>query len=300
MDARQASLAKVSSNGAPAKTQLIPTLAEILSADPDEFVAKFTDIAAINLACAEGLPGAEAIDPPRLLAALGAMALWCRQKTAHSWHFYDHNPDEFHGSKNVFRIMTMLGHLYKHFGVHYNPARVSRDSEYDPADVKDNFIYGILSEHRMGTCATLPVFAVAVGRRLGYPLKLVNVPDHLLFRWDDGQERFNMDYNGEGYAIHPDDYYKTWPVPWNEDMCRSNEELHRWLTPLTAKQEVATFLGFRYLALESLGRIQEGIASLDAAERFDPAGAGIYRTFRYVTQGRSTGSTIIFPGWTGN
>ncbi len=66
--------------GATAK-QAIPTLSEILAADPEPFVQKYTDIAAVNLACAVGLPKAEDIDIPKCLAALEAMALWTRQKT---------------------------------------------------------------------------------------------------------------------------------------------------------------------------------------------------------------------------
>ncbi len=80
------STANVSPAGksASAKDHSIPRLSELLTSDPDAFVDKYTDIAAINLACAEGLPGAESFDGPRMLAALDAMALWVRQKTARS------------------------------------------------------------------------------------------------------------------------------------------------------------------------------------------------------------------------
>jgi hypothetical protein len=92
----------------------------------------------------------------------------------------------------------MIRFLHPQFGIRYNPLRKDRgESNYDPKDVDDHFICGILNEKRMGTCATLLVFAVALGRRLGYPLKLVKVPDHLFFRWEDESERFNVEYNGE-------------------------------------------------------------------------------------------------------
>jgi hypothetical protein len=286
-------------NSVVVNSHVIPSIQEILTSDPDEFVAKYTDIAAINLACAQGLPGAEAFDGPRMLAALDAMAVWVKQKTARSWHLFDQNPAQFDGSKNIFRVMFMLHHLQQQFRVHYNPALIARDSEFDPLSIRDNFIYGILSEERMGTCATLPVFAIALGRRIGYPLKLVNVPDHLLFRWEDGQERFNVDYNGEGGAIHPDEYYYTWPTPWDQNTYSLNQELAHWLTSQTARQEVAIFLGFRCLALEKLGRFEEYIACMDAAARFDPDRARIYGAFRYLAQNRLTGPTIICSSWTG-
>ncbi|HEV7999717.1 MAG TPA: hypothetical protein VGP63_07550 [Planctomycetaceae bacterium] len=158
------------------ETVSIPTLSEILRADPQAFVEKYDDIAAINLACAVGLPRRETLDIAKSLKALDAMATWIKRRTAGSWSIYERDPALFDGSKNLFRIILMIRFLHVQFRVRYNPLRVDRtDHSYDPKDVDDHFICGILSEKRMGTCATLPVFAVAIGRRLGYLLKLVKV-----------------------------------------------------------------------------------------------------------------------------
>ena len=62
------------------------------------------------------------------------------------------------------------------------------------------FIHGII-DGPGGTCASMPVLYVAVGRRLGYPLKLVEARGHLLLRWDDplGQRLGTPDvFNVEG------------------------------------------------------------------------------------------------------
>jgi hypothetical protein len=64
-----------------AQDRPIPTIMEILSTEPDAFVAKYSDIAAINMACAAGLPNTDDLDIPKYLAALDAMALWVGQKT---------------------------------------------------------------------------------------------------------------------------------------------------------------------------------------------------------------------------
>jgi hypothetical protein len=249
----------------------IPTLGEILCADPHAFVEKYDDIAAINLACAAGLPGSEALNIARCLRSLDAMAVVVRQKTSHAWHIFDRNPSEFENSKNVFRAIFMLYVLNRQFGVHYNPARIDRSDEtFDPLDTADLFIHGVLSPRRTGTCASLPVFAVAVGRRLGYPLKLVKVPEHLLFRWDDGSERFNVDYNGEDGNIHPDSYYQTWPVKWTPQIWRAQTHA-QWLTSLNPRQEVECFLGHRFLTLYALKRWEEALECLLAAERYNPS-----------------------------
>jgi hypothetical protein len=52
------------------------------------------------------------------------------------------------------------------------------------------FLHG-LTQGRGGTCLSMPVAYVAVGRRLGYPLKLVTAKGHLFARWEslDGKER---------------------------------------------------------------------------------------------------------------
>ena len=69
----------------------------------------------------------------------------------------------------------------------------------------------------------MPVMYVAVGRRLGYPLKLVQTRGHLFARWDDPDgkcfgfpETFNVEGAGEGIASYDDEHYKTWPEPWTE------------------------------------------------------------------------------------
>ena len=63
----------------------------------------------------------------------------------------------------------------------------------------------------------MPVLYVAVGRRLGYPLKLATTKGHLFARWDGldhsypaWRERFNIE-GTHGFSSYPDDYYKTWP-----------------------------------------------------------------------------------------
>ena len=67
----------------------------------------------------------------------------------------------------------------------------------------------------------MPVLYVAVGRRRGYPLKLVEAPTHLFFRWEDPDgerfnvpEVFNVEGTGHGISFHPDDYYRIWPREW--------------------------------------------------------------------------------------
>ncbi|HEV2293551.1 MAG TPA: transglutaminase family protein [Tepidisphaeraceae bacterium] len=251
----------------------VPTLTEVLTADPDQFATKYTDIATLNLVCALGLPKAGCIDFPKYLALLDAMAAAVRSQTERSWRLFKIKPAEFHHSENVFRVFTMEHVLRVQFGVKYDPLRshlkpgmVNRP----PPDSANIFIHGVLSEKRTGTCSSLPTFAIAVGRRLGYPLKLVRVPNHTLYRWDDESEKFNYQHTGAGGEIRTDDSYYEWPEKWDADMYALNERTKVWLHSMTLRQEVSKFLCNRAIMLRETGRYDEGFQTLDAAERFDP------------------------------
>lgn len=253
----------------------IPSLEEILSTDPEEFVTKYTDIAAINLACAVGLPNAEGLDIAKCLRMLDAMATWVRERTKRSWWRFEQTPEVYYCSANVFRVAMMIRLLHEQFGIHYDPKQIGWD-DYNPSDSGSQFIHGLLSERRCGTCATLPVFAVAVGRRLGYPLFLISVPEHLLFRWDDGEECFNVEYSGTDGDVQHNDYYRHWPYEWG-NLHHDYERRGLYLTPATRTLEVAKFLGFRAQVLESVGRTVEIIPCMEAAERFNPLCSDVYR-----------------------
>jgi hypothetical protein len=83
---------------------------------------------------------------------------------------------------------------------------------------------------------------VAIGRPLGYPLKLVSTKGHLFARWDDSSAAyFNIECTCEGLYCHTDEHYLHWPFE------TTTEEARRcgYLVSKTPKQEVATFLEAR-------------------------------------------------------
>jgi hypothetical protein len=116
----------------------------------------------------------------------------------------------------------------------------------------------------------LPTFAIAVGRRLGYPLKLVLAPNHTLYRWEDGDEAFNLQHTSGGGEVYPDEYFHEWPRTWTETDYAINERTKVWLHSMTPKQEVSKFLCNRAIFLCDIGRFDEAIQAVKAAERFNP------------------------------
>jgi hypothetical protein len=59
----------------------------------------------------------------------------------------------------------------------------------------------------------MPSLYAAIGRRLGYPIRLVSCKEHGFARWDDpAGERFNIECTARGFVSHADDYYRHWPL----------------------------------------------------------------------------------------
>ena len=208
----------------------------------DDELAKY-DVAAINLACAAGLPGAEVIDVEGCLNCLDKWALGIAEITRKGLETeFRANPGRYEHSEPLYRMVTLVLGLKQFCGVQYNPAKIGLKPE-DPFDLDEQFVYGAI-QGPGGTCATLPVLYAAVGRRLGYPVKIVHARGHLFCRWDDAANgvRFNIEgTTQDGVNDHPDDHYRKWPYPFTPE----EERRFGLLRSLTPRQELADFIGCR-------------------------------------------------------
>ncbi len=243
----------------------IPLLAQVCESPPD-YLGKL-DVAALNLMCAGGLPHAE-FDIVKQQSWLDDAARKAEFDTRRHWYRFNNSPTTYNDSPGYFCCYFLLQTLQEDFGVRYNPARVSDPTFQDPkcinpdfTDSRDLFIHGII-DGPGGTCASMPVVYVAVGRRMGYPLKLVESRGHLFFRWDDPEgkrfgipERFNVEGAGHGIHSFADDYYRTWPEPWTA----AEQAAGCYLKSLSPKEELAAFLCTRGECLNDNGRIHEAI-----------------------------------------
>ena len=140
---------------------------------PEEELAKL-DIAMLNLVCARLLPGSEGVDFTACLRKLDEWARLVRLNTEHWWPNFVSAPEKFNHSPNRFRMTALVTMLQRHLGVHYYLP--FNEGDYNALDSQNLFIHGLLGGHG-GTCVTMPVLYIAVGRRLGYPLKLVEAYD---------------------------------------------------------------------------------------------------------------------------
>jgi transglutaminase superfamily protein len=167
-------------------------------------------IATVNFLCAERLPSHESVDLSAALASLDDWSKRAQPETQRHLYKFQKNPAEFNHSEGYFRMLALIIVLQQDFGVRYNLER-AQQPDYSKAD--DLFLTDVLDKRHQGTCVSL-----AVGRRLGYPLKLVTTKAHVFARWEsvDGKERFNIEGTNVGLNCFPDDYYRTWPVPMTE------------------------------------------------------------------------------------
>ena len=240
-----------------------PDLGHLLSMTPNQLQS--VDIAVLNLDCAKGLPGAENLDIPKACKQLDEWAEHVRSETDRNFHLFTENPKQFEHSVSYFRTLTMITVLEQDMGVHYNMKRLL-DGDY--THVNDVSISGLLGPERSGTCASMPVLYVAIGRRLGYQLKLVSARGHLFVRWDsgDGKVRFNIEATGSGLTCPADKFFTQWPYKLSDNEIKSGYFL-RSMAPV---EEFATFLTIRGNVLEELGLLPESHLAMAEAHALIP------------------------------
>jgi len=245
------------------------TVQALLSLKPNQLEGM--DIALVNLLCAEGLRGSEKLDIDTALDRLDEFATRVRVETDRNMHRFDSNPFEYQNSRPYFRMLMLVTVLQQDFGIRYNPARVTPVGVFEPndkffADSRDVFLHGITGEPGMGTCSSLPVLYVAVGRRLRYPLSLVGAKNHLFVRWEDRDTRLNIEGASLGMNTYDDAHYRDWPYP----MSAVEEDENRFLKNMTAAEECAVFLSIRGQCLMAAGRLDDAISMHEAAARLTP------------------------------
>jgi hypothetical protein len=239
---------------------------ELLALSPEQ-LAK-CDIALINLLCAEGLRGAEGLDVSQCMKVLDDWTEYVRSETKRNFHRFRENPAEGDGSEAKWRMLMLLTVLQQDLRVQYNPARIEKPESSSPNDVffedsRDVLLHGLLGQHHTGTCSSMPVLYVAVGRRLGYPVKLVATKGHLFVRWEDAQHKERFNFDGDFYS---DEYYRKWPFPTGELEIKAN----RYLKSMTAEEELAAFLTIRGLVLKSAGQLPEARQAFERAQAIVP------------------------------
>ena len=159
--------------------------------------------------------------------------------------------------------MTVLKHP-RGLGIQYQPAAIG---SYRFLDSRDDMLHGLLTR-RLGTCASLPVLFVAIGRRLGWPLYLAVCKGHVFCQWvdSDGSHRNLEGSCPGGGESHPDEHYRHWP----RRLTRAELDSKKYVRPLSASESLALFLETRGHCLADNGRFDEARDAYEQARRYAP------------------------------
>lgn len=253
------------------------------------------DPALLNLLASEDLPGFGTISVERAMERLDAWAAHALAMAEAHRAVFDRNPGRFENSLPLWLVLGLQRTLHREFGVHYNPRRVNAPADW--REDRDLFIHGALGPWRTGTCASLPVLFLAVGHRMGLPLRLVRAPGHLFCRWDAPRHpdpamraRFNIEYGGEQIACHSDAYYHRWPHPLPAAViaqAERNDPRAPYLVSLQPNQEAAIAIGHRATVIAAQGRDLWANLLYRQAHRLDPAYGGYRQFARRIVQRRA-------------
>lgn len=231
----------------------------------------YSDIAIVNLLCAQGLPGAEKLDVENSLSTLKEWARLAAIETEKQIPDFRSNPRRFYDSEGYFRTLVLAIFLSRKLGIKYNPDLISTPSIEEMKSTaffrnpEDIFIHGLIQK-KQGTCSSIPVLLVSVGRLMGYQLRLVTAKGHQFVRWQDGKEWFNIEYNGNGLKCHPDDYYMKWPF----EISKGELETGFFLRSLSPTEEFASFLELRATCLLENKRVDEALKAYRQAYSLYP------------------------------
>lgn len=259
-----------------ASDESFPPLPSNILLTPED-IPKY-DILTLNLLCAKGLPGVGELDVQKYRKTLKAWAAHVKFETERHLYQFHQNPSDFSNSEAYFRMLTLITVLQQDFNIQYNPRLMDIPNGQGQLvsdffrHAEDVFLYGLI-DNRLGTCASMPVLTVAVGRELGYPLKLVSAKGHLLVRWEDEHETFNIEAAGRGLSTFPDTYYETWPSPLSEEEKQSGF----FLTSFSPIEEFVTFLEIRGSCLLDNDRPVEALVVYEHIRTLVPSHPYIHR-----------------------
>ncbi len=157
------------------------------------------DPAVVNLVVARGIPQFHGLDIAKYLKTLDAWAEEIRFDTERHRYRYLADPSQFQNSEIEYKVTWLASDVNAVFKIDY-------DLEgFDASNPSDLFLNGLI-DRRRGTCVSMPMLYLALGWRLGYPIRAVWVPTHIFARWDDGTARVNIEATGYGGEL-PDEHY---------------------------------------------------------------------------------------------
>ena len=201
------------------------------------------DIGRMNIICARNVTRTEVLDTAKYVAKLDEWAIIAKRLEQKYLPAFKKHAARYDNSLAKFKAVTLALTIQQDLKCGYNIDLITSGAMNDLRSRRffrnpdDIFITGLLKRGK-GTCSSLPVLFVALGRRLHYPVYLAHTKGHLYCRWDDGQEDFNIEVTGQGVDTPPDSFYKGPPYnPSEADIAQEG-----MLRNLTNAESLALFI----------------------------------------------------------
>ncbi len=193
------------------------------------------DVVELNLAIVREIPACGQLDVARYRRTVDGWAERVKEETNRHWYRFERNPADYENSTGYFCALVMCTVIGQDFNVRYD----LEDFSFEQPE--DLFVHGVIDK-RKGTCVSLPILYVAIGQRLGWPIRAVAVPGHAFCPWDDPEtgERLNIEAaNLGGLTEHDDEYYRHWPY----EIDPRWEREHHVLKSLTMREHASVMVG---------------------------------------------------------
>jgi hypothetical protein len=254
-----------------------PTLASLLQVPHNALMD--VDVARMNLLCSEGLVDEDKFDVEDNIRRIDDLAFEVASFTDSSTDLLEQFDDVLQGSEVLWRLYCLARGLILVGEIEYclEERELETDADWTKAD--RHLIHGLLGPTRHGTCASMPVLYVAVGRRLGYPLYLVHSPGHVFARWHgmnhpllEWRERRNAEFTS-GFESYADEEYFESPRKWSREiheMERLRQPNPLYLRNLNSSEEFASCLVQRAHAFEALNGFENAMAAYGFAHKLAP------------------------------
>lgn len=230
--------------------QGFPTERELLGMTDEELAQ--IDCILMNLIIAKGLPVLSHIEIGDYLQVVDDWGSDLARRLPLMEREFQDTPERWNNDPIFFRLGIVAWYADVVLGTGYREDHRERQAQTgrilytEPDDV---FITGVLNTRR-GTCFSLALLYVALGRRIGLPVSLACAAAHFVCRYEQGFVIHNIEstVSGKGaFAAPPDEaFFEKKEIPRIAQLCGSD------LCPLTPRQMLGVFFGMRARHLENI------------------------------------------------
>jgi len=231
------------------------------------------DVIRMNLIVAKGL--VPDLDIPVMERVAALVTRHVAREIVLNRSYFASNPEKFDHSEEKWLAVVLWDILQNDFGVGY---LAEPWINLDHGNPDHKFVHGLLKGGG-GTCCTLPILYMGIGRRLGMPLRAAASPQHTYCRWEfpDGRH-MNIEVSNLQKGVY---------FPTDEEVYSSDPPPRPWYTEglyrsLNATELLGHFLSLRAEVHIATRHLRHAMVDLSNALLCHPGRSSFLQSRRYV------------------